>query len=1393
MTVTSPQVSTKVDASTTPTPKSDPPTVVTSEQQRSSRRLRSIISRMPRRALTVSLVLGFLAAILFVSAANQQDLGMVAARVSAATVFGGISLLILNELVLIELDDPERRKAQIEERSLFAGWIVQAMSRYRWWTFAGVVALIGIGLMGPSATGISDEVSKTVLGQSVSAWAAVIGLSIFTAWALVLFLELERGVLVCPQCWLIGGLILTFGGATAWGLTPGTIRTISALITVVGLVGVKMAMPAILDRIPSDGRLVRNQNSIADIRRVRAVEATVGGIVGTIGGALLMVVGANVERGMYLTLGSMVVIAGLSIIGVGAPRLITPLRQDENFTDSRLRLVTTALIATGTLAIAWGATRTVEAAGDWLLLVVVICVIMAGIGAWFAYRGEALVILALITFLLPWVMKDRATIDPAELKASGTSDILAFYDEDEPVPQSDKGIVVALGDSFMSGEGADDYFQGTNSPATNQCRQAGTAFAVLVARKVDRDLRFLACSGATSENVREGGTNQITKEVGGTQLDVLKSEVLEAKAGGNESPVDLVLLSIGGNDTGFSKIIQACLLPTNCAENEDLWIAKAESLQETLTATYEEVRGVVGDEVPIVVVPYPRFIAPEACDRLASQHEFEFVVRFVDALNGTIRRAAKDAGVLVANTPDKFEGQKQCDEDPAVNLIVLSPPAGDSVLDRLGPGNWVHNSMHPRPKGHELQAEVLEPLAATLVDICDDIDCRPNCDPQDVGIIDELHAPGPEGEAPLLIDNCEPPGAVTPDDVKDDRTAAADLLLATVVHKELYGAAGLLVAPALALLSGGLLIAVGLAGRPRTLGHTARFLSPIIPGVSTVEFADRRIHLFGQASTSDNATVLLVTARPDDDPPGSVTLQAVGSSNGAVAATVIVAADEWRYFEAGRNPYHWVKATFSGLEPGTSYRIHGGRTVEDKPADVLPATVTTLPLGDASTFSLVVGSCYYRNSHMSDRLVDAYNALLEPDSQSNGSGSHPLYHFWLGDQVYLDVPWKTGLRAVDIKDQVAKRYLDNWEIGIATPDPEDEKDTPQHRNAERRFSQLLRSSSNWFLPDDHEFWSGYPKVSYRTLPRHAVERRLRNLRGDGGTPFDQGAFGQAAAHSYLVFQSPKMPSPGSDGFGVDRTRPDAVQEIVLADGSSRNGNGNRRGIPVRGPAARILMLDTRWGRTIATRGEHARLMDDKDLECFVEKMERDGLVILMLSRPLAGYPAQRRGFGKEQVTENYRRHYSELLAAVRTRVDRGQPTMIVAGDVHDSSMYSVAQGRLAQVVSSPIVLHSPHESSHEPFLFEGLDDSKKGDKRDYDFQDLLPDLDGSTGGLARLDINVDNPMRPVIDYWYRSLDNTLGSDDGDGAIEQRCRLTWAAPAAPTDASAHYRWVKSETW
>jgi hypothetical protein len=123
---------------------------------------------------------------------------------------------------------------------------------------------------------------------------------------------------------------------------------------------------------------------------------------------------------------------------------------------------------------------------------------------------------------------------------------------------------VALGDSFASGEGAEEAeFGNTTFPdpavpgSTIGCHRSTTSWAndvaaKLVGRSVD-SWQFVACSGAVVDHLY--GPNPTVNDTGKPALAQMSSV---------DRTTYRATLSIGGNDANFAKILRACVItPTN--------------------------------------------------------------------------------------------------------------------------------------------------------------------------------------------------------------------------------------------------------------------------------------------------------------------------------------------------------------------------------------------------------------------------------------------------------------------------------------------------------------------------------------------------------------------------------------------------------------------------------------------------------------------------------------------------------------------------------------------------------------------------------------------------------------------------------------------------------------
>lgn len=350
----------------------------------------------------------------------------------------------------------------------------------------------------------------------------------------------------------------------------------------------------------------------------------------------------------------------------------------------------------------------------------------------------------------------------------------------------------------------------------------------------------------------------------------------------------------------------------------------------------------------------------------------------------------------------------------------------------------------------------------------------------------------------------------------------------------------------------------------------------------------------------------------------------------------------------------YAKTIVDGLEPGTSYRIDVKRG-EESLAHCFGATT---PGAGTTNARLMFGSCHgvsaerVKAGHRASFLGSAHGRL-------RAARRGPIYQIWLGDQLYVDDPWKHGWKpTIDPHREIINRY--RVALGLTT-----------HPSG---LPAILSQGSNHFVPDDHEFWNNYPRASLATLPVHTTSRVAAQVkryffnRSEKPHPYHHGAWGRAAGAAFMAFQS--ADSRAFDEF-EPKVSPSAVQTIEFG-------------------RATVAMVDTRWHRTMALRdvSGRARFLLDEDFDRVVEILERQHLVVLGLAKPIIGALSPNGWFNEslEVGPEDYRAQYRKLWAALNRRANRNLPTVVLAGDVHHHTARTALDGRLAEFVCSPMAL-----------------------------------------------------------------------------------------------------------
>ena len=196
---------------------------------------------------------------------------------------------------------------------------------------------------------------------------------------------------------------------------------------------------------------------------------------------------------------------------------------------------------------------------------------------------------------------------------------------------------VALGDSYSSGVGSGSYIS-----ASGNCLRSTLAYSQLWAdAHSPASYTSVACSGAT------------TADVLNNQISALNSST------------NLVSITIGGNDVGFSSVMQTCVLGSDsaCLSAINTATAQAKSvLPGRLANTFSAIRN-AAPGARVVVMGYPEFYDlgnSWYCPGLSTTDR-SALNNAADTLDSVIQTAAQNAGDSYADVKSRFSGHELCD------------------------------------------------------------------------------------------------------------------------------------------------------------------------------------------------------------------------------------------------------------------------------------------------------------------------------------------------------------------------------------------------------------------------------------------------------------------------------------------------------------------------------------------------------------------------------------------------------------------------------------------------------------------------------------------------------------------------------------------------------------
>ncbi|HEX9337967.1 MAG TPA: SGNH/GDSL hydrolase family protein [Pseudonocardiaceae bacterium] len=195
---------------------------------------------------------------------------------------------------------------------------------------------------------------------------------------------------------------------------------------------------------------------------------------------------------------------------------------------------------------------------------------------------------------------------------------------------------VALGDSYSSGVGTDDYI----SDGTSCDRSPEGYPALWAAAHSAASFDLAACSGART------------------------TDVLANQLGGLSASTTLVSITIGGNDAGFTTVIEDCILESDSgcqtAVNNAETFAE-NSLPGLLGNVYSAIRS-HAPNASVVVLGYPRFYqVPGSCIVGLSNTKRTAINGGADVLDSvTATEAGKFGGFHFADVRNAFSAHEIC-------------------------------------------------------------------------------------------------------------------------------------------------------------------------------------------------------------------------------------------------------------------------------------------------------------------------------------------------------------------------------------------------------------------------------------------------------------------------------------------------------------------------------------------------------------------------------------------------------------------------------------------------------------------------------------------------------------------------------------------------------------
>ncbi|MFN7934898.1 MAG: SGNH/GDSL hydrolase family protein [Bryobacteraceae bacterium] len=287
--------------------------------------------------------------------------------------------------------------------------------------------------------------------------------------------------------------------------------------------------------------------------------------------------------------------------------------------------------------------------------------------------------------------------------------------------------IVSIGDSYAAGEGNPNGTAANGAAiwSSTPCHRSINNGRRIAANRIN-DLPNVSVSfsdfSCTGAGINDGLLTSMTSSAPETPNTVVGPQLTAVANTNGNLPIDILMVSIGGNDVGFAPVVKECMLPTDC-RTSPVVLNAIQRITSVLPQRYDNLAPQIANLNPrfVYITEYPNVLKRKdgvfcggfddlfvptgdlagMAMRFLSQEESEFLLeRFIRPLNDQIQAAAARHGWrYIAGPEDTFAPHGFCNASGQRWVNTL----GDSFI-RQGTHT---GTAHPNVEGHRAYADSL--------------------------------------------------------------------------------------------------------------------------------------------------------------------------------------------------------------------------------------------------------------------------------------------------------------------------------------------------------------------------------------------------------------------------------------------------------------------------------------------------------------------------------------------------------------------------------------------------------------------------------------------------------------------------------------------------------------